>query len=196
MRRNYFMEEYLPEISNANWIGRFDSLFYFFIFFWMNAMNLGRKIGLFQFSMTCDLWINGLSLQVLPSALFNHATKLKELYLSCNQLAKIPNEVAILINLQKLHLSENRITEIPPELSNLKKLQWLYLNHNQISIIPPHFSTFESLKWVFLEYNCISNIPEGITELRNLEALYLSHNYITNISNQIKSMPNLKWLFT
>jgi len=62
---------------------------------------------------------------------------LQSLDLSCNNLTKLPNEIAVLRNLYILDLSKNRFTEVPNILLRMGRLSCIHIcNNKKISYMP------------------------------------------------------------
>ncbi|KAJ9164041.1 hypothetical protein P3X46_023658 [Hevea brasiliensis] len=135
---------------------------------------------------------------------------------------KVPEELALLSNLQYLDISGCSLSgNLTQELGNLTKLEMLLLFQNQFTgEIPVSFSNFKALKVLDLSDNRLTGkipveisslkeltrvslmknqfsgeIPEGIGELPNLNALYLWNNSLTGILPQkLGSNCKLQWL--
>ena len=60
-------------------------------------------------------------------------TQLTRLYLTYNDMSKLPKEFADLINLQILNLGFNSFKEIPDVVFELRELKVLYLKNNSIT---------------------------------------------------------------
>ncbi len=83
----------------------------------------------------------------------------------------IPDEIAILSNLQKLTLANNR---------------WPFLSLN-LNILP-------NLTFLNLSGNHLSSNPSGINTLVNLTELDFSNNKLTTLTSELGSLTNLKHL--
>jgi Leucine-rich repeat (LRR) protein len=68
-------------------------------------------------------------------------TKLEKLDLSHNQLASIPSEISLLVNLNEINLDNNMIVSLPEDIGKLSKLKTLSLCNNQIRVDSVHFSS-------------------------------------------------------
>ena len=88
--------------------------------------------------------------------------KLKELYLSQNQIQDIGASIKELGNLEILDLSNNKISKIPM-LNNLKKLKRLYLDKNLITEIK-NLHVLEKPKLINLKNNPIRISESFMTE--------------------------------
>ena len=81
--------------------------------------------------------------------------KSKKLDLSFKQLQTLPDDIAILTDLEELNLEFNELTTLPNEISTIKTLKKVYLNNNQLSALPKDFSKLKNLKYLDLRNNKI-----------------------------------------
>ena len=116
-----------------------------------------------------------------PSELYND----KELYLSYNQLKKIPKEIGKLSNLQTLYLSNNQLKILPKEIGTLSNLQNLFLRDNQLKEIPKEIGKLSNLEVLNLGSNQLEILPKEIGKLSNLQRLYLFDNKLKEIPKEI-----------
>jgi hypothetical protein len=119
---------------------------------------------------------------------------LKELYLTGNQIAVLPPEIGLLINLEILILTDNQITVLPPEIGQLLKLLVLNLSGNQLIVLPPEFFKLPNLQKLSLEGNQITVLPPEIGQLISLLELYLANNLLRELPPEFDQLVNLKLL--
>ncbi|KAM7519708.1 hypothetical protein LguiB_018670 [Lonicera macranthoides] len=129
--------------------------------------------------------------------MFENSTKLRELDLSSNHLAKeIPKEFGRLKHLLMLVLSDNQLSgSVPRELSSLSEFLYLNLSTNRLSgpikgVHGDHLHIF----YLNLNNNQFGReIPIQITKLVQLSELDLGHNSLLGlIPSQFKSLENLR----
>ena len=108
-----------------------------------------------------DYWITS----IIGISIFKN---LKELYLSNNQIKKLPKEISRLKNLKYLSLFDNQIEELFSKIWNLKKLETLDLSYNKIKKLPKEIGNLKNLKVLNLSYNQIKKLPKEIWNLENL----------------------------
>jgi len=66
----------------------------------------------------------------------------------------LPNEISLLFALEGIYLSRNNITRIPARIGSLRNLEYLYLAHNQLSGgFPESMSKLRKLKTLHLQGN-------------------------------------------
>ncbi|XP_031840470.2 leucine-rich repeat-containing protein 59 [Nomia melanderi] len=110
--------------------------------------------------------------------------KARNLDLSNNLLAALPNTFVNLKQIIQLDLSRNMLTEIPENFGELKQLRYLDLYENQISRLPLSLSELKNLRWLDLKENPLtpavasvagpcSNLTECQACARNV-VMYLS----------------------
>ena len=107
---------------------------------------------------------------------------------------QISGEVEKFRGLNKLYLSHNDIAKIPKEIGSLAQLQCLYLNHNDIAKIPKEIGNLAQLQCLDLSHNGITEIPEELANLAQLQWLDLSHNGITEIPKELANRIKPEWL--
>ncbi|MEO0940449.1 MAG: COR domain-containing protein [Cyanobacteria bacterium J06642_12] len=92
---------------------------------------------------------------------------LSALFLSSNQLTKVPAKLGNLKNLKELFLSSNQLMELPAELGNLQKLSVLELRSNPDLKFPPpdivQLGTGAVLAYLKQEFE--SGLPQWVSKL-------------------------------
>ena len=111
------------------------------------------------------------------------------LYLSNNNISRLPTSFSNLINLQILYLNGNQLSEIPPEIYNLSQIWMLDLSDNKITVIPSQIKLLYNLQNLNLHGNLIKKFPYEITEIP-LKFLNISKNPLTDLPD-ISQMNNL-----
>ena len=101
----------------------------------------------------------------------------RELYLTYNEITKIPPSISRLSNLERLYIGDNKLTSLPAELFELhNSLTWLICSSNNLRIIPRGISKLTNLRQLYLENNNLTQISCAITNLTSLHTLYLEGN--------------------
>ena len=156
------------------------------------------------------------NLTEFPAEIFTLADSLEILDLTGNQLSKLPDNLADLVNLKILFCSNNLFTEVPTVLANCSKLEmigfksnqiktfaenalplntrWLILTDNQLNTLPDSIGDLKKLQKCMLAGNQLSEIPKTIQHCSNLELLRLSANQLTQLPDELFSLPKLSWL--
>lgn len=123
----------------------------------------------------------------LPDIIFEHMSKLSELYLNGNKFLSVPKSlVAVGKSLQYLHLSENPIEFIEEssfvDLSELKQLNISALPELS-EILQDSFKPLLSLEVLHCRGNkkLTSFNMENLRELKHLKELDVSHNSLTSL---------------
>jgi Leucine-rich repeat (LRR) protein len=131
------------------------------------------------------LKLNDNRLSFIKGNYFSNLTKLKELFLSNNQISSIQsNSINTLISLVTLDLSDNSIFALDPRLFyNLASLEKLYLQNNVIHAITNQtFIHARRLTDINLGYNLLTLLTPGLFfTLSNLKSLNLEKNPISRI---------------
>ncbi|KAM7347135.1 leucine rich repeat containing protein 20 sclp isoform 2-T2 [Cochliomyia hominivorax] len=112
---------------------------------------------------TCDL--SGNVIKVISPKFAIKFSLITDLNLSHNQMSKLPDELADLMNLAKLNISHNSFIVLPPVVFKMPKLKELDASHNAIiEIDTDDVITSDSLELVDLRHN-----PLGRTCHRRLK---------------------------
>ena len=119
---------------------------------------------------------------------------LTTLDLSFNCFVTLPPVVCQLVELRELFLTNNQICRLPDEMPNLKNLEVLLLQYNQFKALPVCVCSLTSLKFLNLENNVIENIPEEVGQLCKLQSLYLKSNRIKALPPSITQLSSLEEL--
>lgn len=115
---------------------------------------------------------------------------LKYLYLSKNQITKIPKSFAKLIYLEELDLSNNKLTNLPTYFSNFIHLKWLNLKSNAITQIPDEFSSLVNIKKLDISDTPMIKIPEVFYSIPNISIeldntpIKRTNEYLSNLANK------------
>lgn len=140
----------------------------------------------------------------------------KSLYLgnNCSQIAQLPDEIGILINLTfmsvnvgkirtipssignltnliRLDLIELKIKELPASMCNMLNLEELNLQNNRLVNLPAEFNQMKKLTHIDLSNNDFTKIPNCLFELTNLSILNMEKNCLRKISPKIGKLVNL-----
>ncbi len=91
-----------------------------------------------------DLSYNNLTDDSLPGN-FWLMSSLRALYLSDNELERIPPDVRGLTNLVILALRDNELMELPAEIGELGNLRELHLQGNRLTVLPPQLGQLDLL---------------------------------------------------
>ncbi|BFG39862.1 hypothetical protein CerSpe_261370 [Prunus speciosa] len=113
------------------------------------------------------------------------SSKLKELYVSKNEVAKI-EEIDHLHELLILELGSNRL-RVMENLQNMTHLQELWLGRNRIKVV--NLCGLKCIKKISLQSNRLTSMT-GFEECVALEELYLSHNGISKMEG-LSTLVNL-----
>ncbi|KAI5642518.1 leucine rich repeat domain-containing protein [Phthorimaea operculella] len=145
--------------------------------------NSGLKQHYETASKTGVLQLSEQKLKEIPADVFTLCEILRNLDLSKNKLANIPEDLGKFKLLKQLKLDSNKLEVFPPSITNLKKLELLNISNNFIVTLPPSFSSLTNLKQVYINNNRLKDFPRQLFGLTNLEVVELSNNKITQIPN-------------
>jgi len=145
--------------------------------------------------------------------------KIKQLFVTNNQLSSVPDVISNLRNITRLDLSNNLITHVCDAITTLTHLTHLYLRNNQItennlpkdmigltnlrtlnlsgnqlSCLPLQVLDIVSLRSLFLGGNQIKEVDRGINRLRRLRLLYLGGNQLQYLPSEIGELPYMQAL--
>ena len=118
----------------------------------------------------------------------------KDVDLAHQGIAKLPDEIGQLANLENLDLSGNQLRSLPQSFAKLTKLRGLKLRHNRLSSVPQLIGRLANLRWLDLASNALTSLPESLGQLRNLEALTLYGNKLATVPSSIEQLQNLRGL--
>lgn len=141
----------------------------------------------------------------LPLTTLGRLKGLKELSLSGNDLAALPEELFELSELEELDICCNPLSEIPEEIGRLRSLKvFKYLSFDSqlgsyyegmIDALPDSFARLKSLESLHLVGQSFHHFPRQILELKNLACLCLDDNSIGTIPAEICRLSGLERLF-
>ncbi|KAG9284485.1 hypothetical protein G9A89_014089 [Geosiphon pyriformis] len=125
----------------------------------------------------------------LPTDFIQSCEQLRELYLSQNDLDRVPQSVRVAQLLSKLNLSSNRLRELEhARLDSITGLENLQLGNNQLQKLPQHFARMSSLSSLNISNNDFTTFPLIICELIKLEELDISFNHIVTLPQEIENL--------
>lgn len=84
-----------------------------------------------------------------------------------------------------LDLSSNNLDKVPECLASLMNLQQLYLNDTFIDFLPANFGRLQNLKILELRDNMLNKLPKSLRRLNQLQRLDLSNNELTEIVSKL-----------
>lgn len=116
---------------------------------------------------------------------------LEELYLSHNNLKKIPESILHVKNLKVLKMNHNKLEVLPEAIGDLERLEWLILNNNKIKKLPESIGKLKLLEEFHLDHNKLVELPDSIGNLKSLVKLFLEHNLLESLPDTINGMESL-----
>ena len=102
-------------------------------------------------------------------------------------IVHLPEELALIPDLEVLALNENKISDLPDWLFNITSLKTIDLRSNKIKSLPPGIGKLYQLEKIYLSNNLLTEIPESLAQITNLIKIDI-------FNNDIKNLP--KFLFT
>lgn len=140
-----------------------------------------------------QIQLSGMELPKVPTNI-ERLSRLKELYLSHNNITELPGWITDLSELCIADFSGNLLKETPEDLAGWKALHTLYLAVNQFETFPAEVCDLTSLKRLRLSGNRLSQLPTHLGKLTGLEELHLRSNRLTALPSEIGRLENLKLL--
>jgi len=119
----------------------------------------------------CSVGFHG----VLPTGI-GHCCALLRLDLFKMELARLPDSMAKLSNLQELNISDNRLMELPHGMGSMRSLMRLEANQNQLTQLPKRIGNLPALTEINLENNQLTALPESMMNLKSLKTMWLHRN--------------------
>ncbi|XP_042221482.1 leucine-rich repeat-containing protein 28-like [Homarus americanus] len=173
-----------------------------------------RKELLREVRCQTNLHWNYRHLKSLPSELLEEGQHVEQIYLKCNLLMSLPNNLGCLsrlaycylngndlrslpdsigevASLQVLDVGNNKLTSLPLTLGRLPSLRSLVAVYNQITCFPKELCGLQSLSILMLSGNNLLHLPEAISGLIGLQGLYVDHNQLRELPRSIAALPIL-----
>jgi Leucine-rich repeat (LRR) protein len=105
---------------------------------------------------------------------------LKAINTSHNRISNLEN-LGKLPNLQSLWLTDNNIGKLPKEIALLTSLRNLYIEKNKLTSLPNAMQKLESLTVLHAGYNLFQHLPKQLVEIPRLLLLHINNCQITEI---------------
>jgi len=165
----------------------------------VNGVNLKKfDSRMLKLSRLVILDLSDNNIAIWPESL-SGLVNLKELHMSNNQLAKVPESFfhTVSTNLCLLDLSSNQLTRIPEVISKLASLATLKLKDNELKILPGTISSLKKLKILELVGNPDLGVMPGSFLTLRLDHLSMSSNCLTRdvtgltITDTSSNLPSL-----
>eukprot|EP01135_Chromosphaera_perkinsii_P004616 Nk52_evm9s292 gene=Nk52_evmTU9s292 len=122
--------------------------------------------------------------------------RFEESYFDFNDsfLCTVPNEIALLKNVEQIDMSKNAIYRVPREMEHLTNLTVLNLSENLLHAVPNELVLLPNLADLSLANNQITAIPEYISEISTLKILDMSYNKLRNLPLSMKHLDRMERL--
>ncbi|PHH70422.1 hypothetical protein CDD80_6019 [Ophiocordyceps camponoti-rufipedis] len=125
-------------------------------------------------------------------AYFDAYQALRSLNISSNFLDAFPPFLCQLRSLVDLDMSFNAIARLPEEIGNLKNLEKFLITNNKLTDeVPAGFRGLTSLRELDIKFNAMTSI-DIISELPKLEILCAAHNNVSSFSGKFECIRQLK----
>jgi len=134
-------------------------------------------------------WLKKLNVDVDINNLLN----LTKLNLSNKNLNEIPEEIAILKNLQSLDISNNSFKSLPSVLLGLN-LKSINIKNNALSSLDNKMGTLDNLEVLDISFNKFQEFPSLLFSLKKLKELYISSNEIVWLPDELEELNTLELL--
>ena len=119
---------------------------------------------------------------------------LRGLTISYSDIRYLPDEIALLKQLESVVLTYNQFESVPPQLHRLHGLLVLAIGHNKIMHFPDSIAQTRQLEVLGLHANQITTFPSGYLNLGSVRSLWLDSKRISMINVDSLHAPNLKRL--
>ena len=108
---------------------------------------------------------------------------LKDLDLSCNNLAIVPDHIYRIKSLRRLNLSQNCLTDLAHEIGEMEELVTLNVSRNKLASLPNSICRLSRLRKLFVNSNELGfiGVPAGIGKLGELEIFSASDNHLETL---------------
>ncbi len=140
-----------------------------------------------------ELDLSDLELAKLPEAL-GQLTQLQHLDVSVNRLTALPEALGQLTQLQHLDGSVNQLTALPEALGQLTQLQHLYVFVNRLTALPEALGQLARLQHLAVSVNPLTALPEALGQLTQLQHLAVSDNQLTALPEALGQLTQLQHL--
>jgi Leucine-rich repeat (LRR) protein len=166
----------------------------------LHMRNTARTIGNFPAGLDAltnlkDLDLSNNNLARVPEALYK-LSSLVRLNLSSNEITELSTLMDAWETLEHLNISRNKLTELPASLCKLTSLRKLYLNSNQIDFsgIPAGIGKLANLEVFSAANNNLEMIPEGVCRCGKLKKLILNNNRLITLPDAIHYLTDIEVL--
>jgi hypothetical protein len=97
------------------------------------------------------------------------------------QLARLPEAVGELAQLEILRLPQNLLAELPTVIGRLGSLRWLDVSDNQLMVLPDWVGDMSSLTILNVQGNALQDVAVSIFQMPSLQQLFLQGNKLTDL---------------
>ena len=123
---------------------------------------------------------------------FGELTKISNLQLTYNRLAKLPQNIGNLSLLSgSFNASYNYIDSVPDSFGNLNLSWTLDFSSNRIASMSGSIGKLTNIQILYLQNNKLSSLPSGIGDMSNLLILDLTNNRLTGFPDDFGKLPKL-----
>jgi Leucine-rich repeat (LRR) protein len=98
-----------------------------------------------------------------------------DIYLEGHALAKVPEEVGKLAQLERLILSNNQLNALPDFIADFKSLRMLVLDHNLLKSLPGCLESIDALKWIEAQNNPLDGKAKQMLERMKKRNLWIRY---------------------
>ena len=96
-------------------------------------------------------------------------------------------------NLEQIYLSFNEIERIPDTLRNLKKLKYFYIHHNNLKFLPEWIAEMDSIQRFGVGYNQLLELPD-LAKMKSLYEFDCEHNLLDECPWNLVEKPGMEIL--
>ncbi|XP_036401454.1 leucine-rich repeat-containing protein 58 [Megalops cyprinoides] len=120
----------------------------------------------------------------------------KQLYLTYNRLAVLPESVCLFANLEFLDISNNGLSVICEDIVRLTKLKTLIAKNNRLDefSLPKEFGSMQ-IEVLNFSGNRFEELPTQCLKLQRLQSLSLGGNRLKTIPAEIENVTSLELLY-
>ncbi|KAG7169308.1 Leucine-rich repeat-containing protein 28-like [Homarus americanus] len=142
-----------------------------------------RKELLREVRCQTNLHWNYRHLKSLPSELLEEGQHVEQIYLKCNLLMSLPNNLGCLSRLAYCYLNGNDLRSLPDsiELCGLQSLSILMLSGNNLLHLPEAISGLIGLQGLYVDHNQLRELPRSIAALPILTRISCCCNPLTHL---------------